>query len=189
MKSKKSVLTLDKIITIRQWRSLYRELQILKNSSFYRDYYITHLTWNTGLRASEVAALKWEDIHLEEFFLKVRNGKGCKPRTVFFGESTYNLLSELKNLDHKSSFVFISRKRTPLSRVTVWRRFKEIARRANLPESLTFHSLRHGYATRMIDEGIQLHELKEQLGHTSITTTAVYLHFTQSSREKFKKIS
>ncbi len=188
MDNSSSNLTLDKILTIRQWRKLSRELERVKDGP---DYYFCWLTWMTGLRVSELTNLKWLDVDLDDQFLKVREGKGAKPRTIYFGPKTTKILFEYKEKKSPrkdNEYIFISQKRTPFSRVTIHRRFKELLRRSALPEGLSFHSLRHGYATRMLDEGIQLHELKNQLGHTSIATTAIYLHFTESSREKFAKI-
>lgn len=181
-------LTLDKIITPRQFKKLDRELR----DGRCQNYYICHLVWNTGLRVSELTNLKWTDINLDDQFLKVRHGKGSKPRTIYFGSVVSTLLTELKAsrevLIFNPEFLFFSQKRTPFSRSTIHRRFKELLRRARLPPTLSFHSLRHGYATRMLDNGIQLHELKTQLGHNSIATTAIYLHFTESSREKFRRV-
>ena len=181
-------LSIDKIITKKKWKKIENELNHQKQST---DFFICHLTWNTGLRISEITNLKWSDINHDEKYLKIREGKGNKDRCVYFGKKVSTLFKNLKKYHppkNHHSYLFISKKKSKFSRVQIHRRFKEILRQSKLSSNLSFHSLRHGYATRMLNEGIHLHELKTQLGHNSISTTAIYLHFTEESRRKFDRI-
>jgi len=196
-------LTQDKILTTRQWKLLSRELEDAKSSAEFlnkktthvHDYYLINLGWMTGLRISEVSRLNWGDIGDDEW-LVVKDGKGSKDRTIFYGKKTQALIDDYrrykigvmgsgcKAID--PVFTNVHRKRYGPS--GIHRRMKFWLDRVKLPDKLSYHSLRHGFATRMLNEGVGLHDLREMLGHSSIAVTSVYLHFTEDSREKFRKL-
>lgn len=191
--------TADRIITPNQMKKLLREmarerdiaLSTNRNTKFVTDYYLVALAYNLGLRISELCALKWSDVG--EDFIIVRRGKGGKPRTVFFGDATKKLFDELKKSfsnvrkNKISEHLFIGQ-RGPLTRGAVHLRFRYWLQRTDLPETLTFHSLRHGFATRLLDGGVPIASVRDQLGHANIATTSLYLHLTEAARDKIKRL-
>ena len=201
--AKKSSLTAEKIMTEKQWRTLAKELERYKEAAitqgtdykYVHDFYLLSLGWMTGLRISEVSSLNWSDIGDDQWLL-VRNGKGNKDRTVFFGKKTDALINQYfdfreKTLGHKCTsdepiFRNIHRKRYKPS--GIGRRTRFWIDKTSLPRSLSYHSLRHGFATRMLNKGVGVHDLKEILGHSNIAVTSIYLHFTEESRSKFRQL-
>lgn len=190
-------LTADKILSIPDGIKLLRTAKLRcqkaiesgKKPGHITDYYLISLTWYTGLRISEVCRLKWSDIGQD--FLAV-TGKGGKKRSVFFGQRVSRNLEEYRslfqeniNLDQK---IFFGQK-GPLSESGIHRRFKKLAATAGLPVSISFHSLRHGYATRMASRGVPLAAVRDQLGHSNISTTSVYLHFTDQLKDQIKELT
>jgi site-specific recombinase XerD len=198
----KTPLTADKIMTERQAKTLLREvgrerdgaLVAGSNMKFVTDYYLFAVAFYTGLRVSEIAALRWGDILKDS--LVVRKGKGGKARTVIFGKQTARLFSDfrefqktaLRRLCFQSDSIFMGQ-RGQLTRIGIHTRMKYWVKRLSLPDSLSFHSWRHGAATRWLDNGIPLSGVQRQLGHSNIATTSVYLHFTAEAKEKLKALS
>jgi integrase/recombinase XerD len=164
-----------------------------KHLEWARDYFIFSLTAMTGLRISEIAKLRWRDILDDALIVKLSKGK--KSRTVFFGPQTKKILSELRATvdgDHDrkltpDDFLF-GGQRGPITRHGVHYRFRYWAKKIGLRDGVTFHGLRHAYATTSLEKGVPLPTLKEQLGHSNISITSVYLHFTQQGKEAIQKI-
>ena len=194
-------LTADKIITEKQAKMVLRELEVAKDSAiqsgkqfkYITDYYLIAIGYYTGLRISELAALRWQDIN--DGFLVVQHGKGDKKRTVNFGLKTQGLFGELMVIEQQvfkrgcepGDNLFIGQRGT-LSRFAIHLRFKFWVRRCGLPAALSFHSLRHGFATRLLDKGIPLSSVRTQLGHSNIATTSLYLHFSEEALDKLRKV-
>lgn len=160
-----------------------------KDLSYVTDYYMVAIAYNTGLRRLEIHNLDWG--HVKDEFLVVKNSKFNKSRTVFFGDKTACLFKEFREfksavLAHPlegDSAVMLGQKGR-LSTTQIHRRFKLWVEKAGINTGeISFHSLRHGYATRMIEEGVSLPLLRDQLGHKDISTTSVYLHFTSKAKE------
>lgn len=196
-------LTKDKLLSERQARMLLGECEreaknAIQNddqkSKFITDYYIFNITYLTGLRVSEVINLKWSDI-IEDVII-IRNSKGGKSRNVNVGKRTLKLLSDYKTLQDNlfkynkdNDLVFRHTKGRQFTRYILHDRMKYWVKRLNFPDGISFHSLRHSAATRWLNNGVQLTTIKDQLGHTNITTTSEYLHVTESATEKIRSIS
>lgn len=80
-------------------------------------------------------------------------------------------------------------KRGKLNPSGIHRRFKKLIHEAGISSSFSFHSLRHGYATRIMSKGVSLTSIRDQLGHSIIAATSAYLHFTEEFKDKIKKIT
>lgn len=200
---KTNTLTADKILSEKQAKILFKELAREKDNSvstgknlkFINDYYAIYLAYNTGLRISELLSLKWEHIQIQNNFLIVARGKGGKSRTVFFGKMTELLITEFKEIQESiftrkcepGNYLFIGQ-RGPLQRCALHLRFKYWIERLGLPQSLSFHSLRHGFSTRLLNNGVPLQSVRDQLGHSNISITSTYLHFTEDAKEKLMKV-
>lgn len=156
-----------------------------------RDKAMLELLYATGLRASELVELRLNDVNLERGFLIVI-GKGSKERAVPMGESAVvhvqNYLDRarqilLRNAD--SDRLFISSKRTGITRQMFWERIKFYARKGRIEKNVSPHTLRHSFATHLLDNGADLRSVQAMLGHSDISTTQIYTHVT---KERLRKI-
>jgi integrase/recombinase XerD len=149
------------------------------------------LLYATGLRVSELVGLKLHDINLERGYLVVL-GKGSKERAVPMGEIAIDAISRylrtgraalLKGGD--ADHLFISSRRRGMSRQMFWVRIKHYALKAGISRTISPHTLRHSFATHMLDNGADLRAVQAMLGHSDISTTQIYTHV---SRERLKKV-
>jgi len=155
-----------------------------------RDRAMLELLYATGLRASELVGLRIPNINLERGFLLVM-GKGSKERAVPMGEAAIAAIREylparrnlLKGRD--SDELFISSRRRGITRQMFWERIKHYAAKAGLAGDVSPHTLRHSFATHLLDNGADLRAVQAMLGHADISTTQIYTHV---SRERLKRI-
>jgi integrase/recombinase XerD len=145
---------------------------------------ILELAYASGLRISELGAIRLEQLQLEAGFVNVI-GKGNKERVVPLGRKAAEALRRYleagrpKLVSGKSpANVFLTRRGTPFSRVTLWKRIKERVRLAGIERNVTPHMLRHSFATHLLEHGADLRVIQELLGHASISTTEIYTHVT-----------
>ena len=147
-----------------------------------RDQALIEVLYACGARVSEAVSLRTTGLEPSLRVLRL-TGKGNKTRLVPFGEQARAALEAwisggraqvvAARTRHE---VFITRSGRPLDRVNAWRRVKALARHAELPTGVTPHTLRHSFATHMIEGGADLRSVQEMLGHASIKTTEVYTH-------------
>ncbi len=147
-----------------------------------RDKTLVELVYAAGLRVSEVANLKLSQLNLEAGFVVV-TGKGSKERAVPIGRyARERLQTYLRDVRPRlaggkpSSFVFLSRRGRPLRRRHVARRLELLARRAGLTGKLSPHTLRHSFATHLVERGADLRAVQMMLGHADLGTTQIYTH-------------
>lgn len=154
-----------------------------------RDRAMLEIIYSSGLRVSEVATLKVQDIHFEAGFLTVK-GKGSKERVVPVNEKTLETLKEyidtsraelLKN--RHSPYLFIARGGKPLTRQRLWQLVKLYS--SGLSIEVSPHTLRHCFASHLLDGGADLRALQKMLGHTDISTTQIY---TKVTPERLRKV-
>lgn len=144
-----------------------------------RDKAVLEVLYGSGLRVSEVCSLKINDV--DDRFVKVK-GKGSKERMVPIGKKAieaidYYLCHYRK--DEASGFLFITSQKKPIDRILVWKRIKFYASRAGIEQSFSPHTLRHAFATHLLENGADLRVIQEMLGHASIATTDRYTHVSQ----------
>ncbi len=150
-----------------------------------RDKAILELLYATGMRVSELAGLKTEDVNLNENLLRVK-GKGNKERFIPFGEPAAQ--SVRKYLDVVRPFqgrpeisnLFLSRQKKSLSRQSVWKVIRKAALAAGLSKNIYPHILRHSFATHLLEAGAGIRIVQELLGHQSLATTQIYTHLDRS---------
>ncbi len=147
-----------------------------------RDKAILELFYGSGLRVSELIGLRFSDINLGEMFVNAF-GKGKKERLIPFGRFAKEALERyIKESRPKfpratsTNYLFLSRKGGPLTRQAVFYIVKKYAKRAGLREWVTPHTLRHSFATHLLEGGADLKILQEMLGHSDISTTQIYTH-------------
>lgn len=152
-----------------------------------RNKAIIEALYGLGLRVSELTELKLSDFFWEEEFVKV-TGKGNKQRLVPLGAITAKYLrlyikhirDELLNIQNNTEIVFLNRRGKKLSRVMIFNIIKESARNAGIEKKVSPHTLRHSFATHLIQNGADLISIQKMLGHESITTTEIYTHLDQN---------
>ncbi len=148
----------------------------------WRDRALLELGYGAGLRVSELCGLGLTDLVLSEGLVRVM-GKGSKERMVPIGRSVLGALSVYLHtlrptLDRGASKqrVFLNNRGKPLSRVGAWGIVKRAATRAGLTKTVTPHTLRHSFATHLLEGGADLRAVQEMLGHADLSTTQVYTH-------------
>lgn len=132
--------------------------------------------YSGGLRLGEATHLRVSDIDSERMTIKVR-GKGNKDRYTLLGRRTLEILRVYWKIYHPVGWLFASRRLDqPLSHSTVQKAFKEALRRAGINKRACVHSLRHSFATHLLEAGTDLYHIQRLLGHTTPNTTTIYLH-------------
>lgn len=153
------------------------------------------LAFNTGLRLGEIANLLWISIDYNEKLLYVRNTddfitKSKIERAVPLNKKAYNTILDQKLYKKRiTDYVFSNAIGKRLLTDYISKRFKKCLRSAGLDERIHFHSLRHSFASNLAQRGVSLFQIKNLLGHSSITTTEIYSHINnQSLREAVEKL-
>ncbi|WP_107949747.1 site-specific tyrosine recombinase XerD [Lysinibacillus parviboronicapiens] len=152
-----------------------------------RDVAMLELLYGSGMRISELIALDLADIHLTMGFVRVF-GKGGKERIIPLGKSALSALSayldgargQLQGKYPKTDAFFINQRGKRLTRQGCWKLMKEHALKAGIQHELTPHTLRHSFATHLVENGADLRAVQEMLGHADISTTQIYTHISKT---------
>ncbi len=183
-------LALPKIMNIQEVENLLDAPDISKPRDL-RNCAMMELMYGAGLRVSELISMHLQDINLDANYIRVI-GKGSKERVIPIGSKarTMNLKwikegrsSLLKKIS--SSYLFIARAGKPMTRQSFWKIIKKYALIANLSQNVTPHTLRHSFATHLLEGGADLRSVQTMLGHSDISTTQIYTHI---SREYLMKM-
>jgi len=147
-----------------------------------RNAAMIELIYAAGLRVSELVNLKLQDVNLEAGFVRVL-GKGSKERIVPIGQYAKEKISHyvtiarpliLKNII--SSYLFVARAGKPMTRQGFWKLLRNYALKAGIKKKITPHSLRHSFASHLLEGGADLRAVQVMLGHVDISTTQIYTH-------------
>ncbi|WP_409368628.1 site-specific tyrosine recombinase XerD [Lysinibacillus sp. 38-6] len=152
-----------------------------------RDVAMLELLYGSGMRISELIALDLADIHLTMGFVRVF-GKGGKERIIPLGKSSLAALRDyldgargtLQGKYPKTDAFFINQRGKRLTRQGCWKLMKEHALKAGIQHELTPHTLRHSFATHLVENGADLRAVQEMLGHADISTTQIYTHISKT---------
>lgn len=137
--------------------------------------------YGAGLRVSEVASLKMSDLDRERRAIWVRGGKGHKDRQVMLAEPLRDLLAAYWRWKRPTHWLFPGRNPDfPIATKSVFRACQKAAQKAGIRKPIHPHSLRHAFATHLLDEGVNLLVIQTLLGHAHLKTTARYLHLSDS---------
>jgi site-specific recombinase XerD len=151
--------------------------QLLEAAPRGRDRVLLQVAYGCGLRLSELLHLHVTDIDSRRMVLQVRQGKGRKDRLVPLAPRLLDALRAYWRLERPRLWLFPGQKAgQPLSAGQVQRLFRRVAGQAGLSKRCSMHTLRHSYATHLLEAGVDLLTLKALLGHTCLQTTAHYLH-------------
>lgn len=148
-----------------------------------RNYAIIETLYGCGLRVSELTSLKISHINFKEDFIKVV-GKGDKERLIPLGKLAKSAIQnyyhhyrkKFKPISKYEDILFLNKYLRPLSRIMIFYIIKELAQKANIHKNISPHTLRHSFATHLIEGGANIRAVQELLGHSSITTTEIYTH-------------
>lgn len=150
-----------------------------------RNRAILELMYATGLRVSEVVNLRLEDLHLDVGIIQTI-GKGRKERIVPIGDEAITWINNyLKDArpelckTRRSPFLFVNFHGERLTRQGVWKNLKNEVRKAGITKNVTPHTLRHSFATHILENGADLRIVQELLGHSDISTTQIYTHISK----------
>lgn len=150
------------------------------NKSGYRDYCMLEMLYAAGLRVSELCHLTVEDVDLQQGVLHVY-GKGGKERLVPIHDKMQRLLKEFLSV-HRPLFtpadktIFVNRSGKALSRQYIWKMIKKYAQLAGISKTISPHTLRHSFATHLLEGGADLRIVQVLLGHSDISATEIYTH-------------
>jgi integrase/recombinase XerD len=137
------------------------------------------LIYACGLRLTEGTQLQVSDLDAQRLLVQVRCGKGGKDRCVPLAPRVLTLLREYWQRQRPRPWVFPARDRAaPLSPPALQKTFKAVVRQSGIPKDASIHTLRHSYATHLLERGVSLRVIQELLGHRSPRTTARYTHLT-----------
>lgn len=160
-----------------------------------RDTAMLELLYSTGMRVSELLSLRIHDVELEECFARCF-GKGSKERVVPFGDPAAQALALYLN-DARPQLkkgkddptLFLSARGRRMSRGNLWKLIRSYAAKAGIRKPVTPHTLRHSFATHLLDRGADLRAIQEMLGHASVATTQIYTHVSKRALKKVYKES
>ena len=177
----KTTMKLPGVLGVEEVQRLLNTPNTRKPSGI-RDAAMLELLYAAGLRVSELVHLKIQDIHLDGGFVRVL-GKGSKERVIPIGQ--YAREKVLFYLEHarsrllkqkESPYVFIARAGRPMTRQGFWKVLRQYARASGLFKKVTPHSLRHSFASHLLEGGADLRAVQIMLGHADISTTQIYTH-------------
>jgi integrase/recombinase XerD len=147
-----------------------------------RNAAMLELLYAAGLRVSELVSLKFLDVNLEACFVRVM-GKGSKERIVPFGLYAKNKIDDYINHSRPlllknriSQYLFVARAGKPMTRQGFWKLLKQYVKQAGIKKKVTPHSLRHSFASHLLEGGADLRTVQVMLGHVDISSTQIYTH-------------
>lgn len=185
-------LTIPKTISFLVIKKIYRQVY----SNFYESsnnehYFLTEvlmieLLYTTGVRVSELCNIKFSDINIQRRTILIK-GKGRKERIVFISEKSlveniekYNRLTAIKN----HNYLLSNKMKNKLSEQSVRFRLNRLCKEANINEKITPHMFRHTFATSLLEEEVNLMYIQELLGHSSLSTTQIYIKINKKKQQR-----
>ncbi len=157
----------------------------------HRDRAMLEVLYATGLRVSELVSLKHSQVNLNQGVLRIV-GKGNRERLIPLGEEAVRWLSDFLRgprneilLDRTTDYLFPTRRGDRMTRQAFWHIIKRYARKAGVERDLSPHTLRHAFATHLLNHGADLRVVQMLLGHSDLSTTQIYTHV---ARERMKEL-
>jgi site-specific recombinase XerD len=144
---------------------------------------IIQIGYSSGLRVSEIINLKWSDIDFDRNIIHIKNAKGKKDRIVMLSRRAKENLIALT--DNTEGYVFLTNRKEKYSDRTIQKIIENSAKRAGILKKITPHTLRHSFATHLLENGTDIRYIRDLLGHSDISTTMIY---TKTSNKNMLKI-
>ncbi|WP_018660526.1 site-specific tyrosine recombinase XerD [Heyndrickxia acidiproducens] len=178
--------SLPKVLTIQEVEAL---LAAPKGDTplHMRDQAMLEMLYATGMRVSELIQLNLDSLHLTMGFIQCI-GKGDKERIIPIGRTAASSVEryikdgrpKLISAQHRTDALFLNHHGRRLTRQGFWKILKGLAKKANIEKDITPHTLRHSFATHLIENGADLRAVQEMLGHADISTTQIYTHVSKT---------
>lgn len=185
LESPKLEKKLPKILSITEVEELLKQPNVFLPTGL-RDKAMLELLYATGIRVSELISLNISDINLDMGYIKCY-GKGAKERIVPLGSIAAKCVQEYiakgRNKlvrTYEESALFVNHHGNRLTRQGFWKIIKKYAQEASITKEITPHTLRHSFATHLLENGADLRSVQEMLGHADISTTQIYTHVTKN---------
>ncbi|WP_025720964.1 site-specific tyrosine recombinase/integron integrase [Paenibacillus polymyxa] len=160
--------------------SLNEVMRLLKAVKNPKHRAILYLTYTSGLRVSEVVRLRPEDCDRERKVLKVRQGKGRKDRQTLLSEAAFAMVEQYIGAEQPEDWLFPGQKEgRHLTERSAQKVFEKALAEAGIRKQVSIHSLRHSFATHLLENGIDIRYIQELLGHQSVRTTERYTHVSR----------
>ena len=182
------------VLTFEEVEELLEAPNMEKESGI-RDRAMLETMYASGLRVSELCSLRMDSINSKNGLITIRHGKGNKQRVVPIGSFALEYLKlyldgpRKKNKGRNSPYVFLNRDGKAVSRVYFFMQVKKYAEQVGLDVSISPHTLRHCFATHLLENGAELRAVQEMLGHAHLSTTQIYTHVSSrrilSAYDKF----
>lgn len=144
------------------------------------------LSYGAGLRVSEAINLKIKDIDLEELVIHIKQSKGKRDRITIIPQKIKSEIAGLIAGRDSDDYLFASERGGKLSERTAQKVFEKALKKAKINKPATFHSLRHSFATHLLENGVDVRYVQELLGHQNIRTTQIYTKVTNPSLKRIK---
>lgn len=144
------------------------------------------LSYGAGLRVSEVVVLRVGDMVIEELVVHIRQAKGKKDRIGLLPEKLVNDLRNLIAGRNVKDLLFVSERGGKLTTLTAQKVFQNALKKSGIKKDASFHSLRHSFATHLLENGVDVRYVQELLGHANIRTTQIYTHVTNPALRNIK---
>lgn len=182
-------VTLPTVMSLREVKKIlaavYNEKQPVSELLHLRDIAVLEMFFATGLRVHELCNLKYEDLNLRQSSVRVI-GKGKKERYIYItNKEVLDALNKycrmLKHMKQRSDYIFLNKNGVRLSTQAARNIVTKYTKLAGIRRNITPHAFRHTFATLLLEEGVDIKYIQEFLGHSSISTTQIYLHVSASS--------
>ena len=158
--------------------------KLIESSETNKSKLIISILYSSGLRVSEVVNLKKDDLNIQEKIGWVRGGKGKKDRVFMLSDK---LIEQLRPFMVKhSNYLYILSKEDPLTTRNIQKIVKHASKKAGFSKKITPHTLRHSFATHLLEAGTDIRYIQELLGHSNLSTTQIYTHVSTDELKKIK---
>jgi integrase/recombinase XerD len=188
MKSKteidiKFAKTASKLPVVLSRKEIERMIDSIKNP---KHKLLIALSYGAGLRVSEAINLKIKDVNLEELTIHIKGAKGDKDRISIFSEKLISQFKEVTSSENVNNYVFESNRGGKLDQRSAQKIFENAKNNAKITKDATFHSLRHSFATHLLENGVDVRYVQALLGHRNIRTTQLYTRVTNPALRNIK---
>lgn len=170
---RKKPQTIPFVLSVNQSKRMIRSIENIKHKC------IVALLYSSGIRIGELLNLEVQDINKERMLIAIKGGKGDKDRNVPLAYSLVPLLKEYIENYSPQKYLFEGANNNKYSSTSVNNIIKKAARKIGIKNNLSAHTLRHSYATHLLENGTDIRIIQKLLGHNSIKTTMIYTHIAQ----------
>ena len=160
--------------------------KIINSISNKKHKLLVSFSYGAGLRVSEAINMRIKDVNIDELTIHIKDAKGNKDRITIFPETIKSDIINITNNKDKNDYIFESERGGKITKRTAQKIFENALKKSNIQKDATFHSLRHSFATHLLENGVDVRYVQELLGHQNIRTTQLYTQVTNPMIKKIK---